>query len=66
MVDILEFPGISHNSDYHIGGVGVDQESGLLSIVVDAADAFITGGADVLAQIGLCNGTPSPKLFSTN
>ena len=47
MVDVLEFPGISHNDDYHIGGVGVDQATGLLSIVVDAAEAFITGGADV-------------------
>lgn len=47
IVDILYFPGISLNSDYHIGGVGVDQASGLLSIVADAADAFDTSGANI-------------------
>ncbi|KAG4433132.1 hypothetical protein IFR05_011374 [Cadophora sp. M221] len=47
MVDIIEFPGITNNSEYHIGGVGVDKQTGLLSIVVDAAAAFQTTPPDV-------------------
>ncbi|KAL5314347.1 hypothetical protein ACEPPN_018773 [Leptodophora sp. 'Broadleaf-Isolate-01'] len=47
MVDILEFPGISHNPKYHIGGVGIDKRTGLLSIVVDDAAAFGTVPPDV-------------------
>ncbi|KAH7308348.1 hypothetical protein BKA65DRAFT_177388 [Rhexocercosporidium sp. MPI-PUGE-AT-0058] len=47
MVDIIEFPGISHNPEYHIGGVGIDKRTGLLSIVVDAAAAFQTTPPDV-------------------
>ncbi|KAF2461912.1 hypothetical protein BDY21DRAFT_295334 [Lineolata rhizophorae] len=47
MVDILEFDGITHNSALHLGGVGVDKRTGLVSIVVDAANPFNTGGSDV-------------------
>ncbi|KAF4627892.1 hypothetical protein G7Y89_g10258 [Cudoniella acicularis] len=47
IVDILEFPGTTRNPLFHIGGVGVDQQSGLVSIVVDASDAFDTGGQDI-------------------
>ncbi|KUJ07207.1 uncharacterized protein LY89DRAFT_789984 [Mollisia scopiformis] len=47
MIDVLEFPGISHNPECHIGGVGVDQASGLLSIVVDAGEAFTSSGANI-------------------
>ncbi|KAK0114895.1 hypothetical protein ONS96_013373 [Cadophora gregata f. sp. sojae] len=47
IVDIIEFPGISHNPEYHVGGVGIDKRTGLLSIVVDAAAAFSTTPPDV-------------------
>ncbi|KAH7403844.1 hypothetical protein BKA64DRAFT_777559 [Cadophora sp. MPI-SDFR-AT-0126] len=47
MVDIIEFPGISHNPEYHIGGLGIDKRTGLLSIVVDAAAAFQTTPPDL-------------------
>jgi len=47
MVDILQFPGISHNPNFHIGGVAVDERTGLLSIVVDAGDAFNSFGANI-------------------
>ncbi|KAF8853020.1 hypothetical protein BDZ45DRAFT_658506 [Acephala macrosclerotiorum] len=62
------FPGISHNSDYHIGGVGVDQASGLLSIVVDAADAFVTGGADISGTNWIMQWDPVSKsvLYKVN
>ncbi len=39
-MEILTFPNITHNHAMHIGGVGVDSRTGLLSIVADAADAF--------------------------
>ncbi|KAK3945458.1 hypothetical protein QBC46DRAFT_217526, partial [Diplogelasinospora grovesii] len=47
MVDMLTFPGITHNPSVHIGGVAVDPYSGLVTILVDAAAAFATGGADI-------------------
>ncbi|KAH6672129.1 hypothetical protein B0J14DRAFT_67706 [Halenospora varia] len=43
MLEVLEFPGISHDPQYHIGGVGVDKKSGLVSIVVDYGAAFTAG-----------------------
>ncbi|KAG9230495.1 hypothetical protein BJ875DRAFT_507265 [Amylocarpus encephaloides] len=47
VVDILEFPGITRNPEFHIGGVDVNQDTGLVSIVVDAGAAFNTGGVDI-------------------
>lgn len=47
MINILQFPGISHNPEFHIGGVVVDERTGLLSIVVDAGDAFNSFGANI-------------------
>lgn len=47
MVDILEFPGITNSISEHIGGVGWDQHSGLVSILVDAAAPWSTNGQDI-------------------
>ncbi|KZL87142.1 tri14-like protein [Colletotrichum incanum] len=47
VVDILMFSGITHNPSLHIGGVQVDPHTKLVSIVVDAAAPFNTGGQDV-------------------
>ncbi|GKT41423.1 core trichothecene cluster (CTC) protein 14 [Colletotrichum spaethianum] len=44
IVDILMFSGITHNPSLHIGGVQVDPHTKLVSIVVDAAAPFNTGG----------------------
>lgn len=60
-IDILEFPGITLNPDNHIGGVGFDPYTGLLSIVVDAAAAFITAGADVSGDNLLIKYDPDRK-----
>jgi hypothetical protein len=39
-LEAIEFPGITHNTAEHIGGVGWDKYSGLVSVLVDAAAAF--------------------------
>lgn len=45
--EIHEFPQISHNSEYHLGGVAANPYTNLISIVVDAGAAFNTGGKDI-------------------
>ncbi|KAB5523159.1 hypothetical protein GE09DRAFT_1178568 [Coniochaeta sp. 2T2.1] len=47
MIDILEFPGITNSIPEHIGGVGWDQHTGLVSILVDAATPWATNGEDI-------------------
>ncbi len=68
MVDIIEFPGISHNPEFHIGGVGIDKRTGLLSIVVDAAAAFSTSPPDVAGTnlILLWDPTSKELLYKVN
>lgn len=43
----IEFPNITHNPEFHIGGVQYDHRTNLLSIVVDAGAAFNTNGQDI-------------------
>lgn len=44
---VIEFEGITHNPEFHIGGVASNPRTSLLSIVVDAGAAFNTGGQDI-------------------
>ncbi|KAF2655096.1 hypothetical protein K491DRAFT_693245 [Lophiostoma macrostomum CBS 122681] len=44
---IVEFPNITHNPVYHLGGVAANPRTDLISIVVDAGAAFNTGGQDI-------------------
>ena len=46
ILDTLEFPGITNTGTLHIGGVARDPYTGLVSILVDAAAAWATNGAD--------------------
>ncbi|KAF2271478.1 uncharacterized protein EI97DRAFT_266798 [Westerdykella ornata] len=43
----VEFDGISHNPAFHMGAVGVDRRTGLVSIIADAANAFPSEGNDI-------------------
>ena len=43
----MEFPRITHNPEFHIGGVAANPKTNLINVVVDAAAAFATGGKDV-------------------
>ncbi|KAF2188615.1 hypothetical protein K469DRAFT_737413 [Zopfia rhizophila CBS 207.26] len=45
--EIIEFPGISHNSSFHLGGVGVDQATGHITFIADAGNTFNTMGEDI-------------------
>jgi hypothetical protein len=47
VLDILTFPGITRNPANHLGGVAVNPTNGHLTILVDAAAAFNTFGADI-------------------
>jgi hypothetical protein len=47
ILDVLTFPGVTHNPAQHIGGVAADPYSGLLTVVTDAGAAFETSGADI-------------------
>ncbi|KAF2192277.1 hypothetical protein K469DRAFT_653632 [Zopfia rhizophila CBS 207.26] len=46
-IEILEFPQITHNPEYHLGGVAANPHDNLISIVVDAGAAFNTNGRDI-------------------
>ncbi|KAF2475830.1 uncharacterized protein BDR25DRAFT_379390 [Lindgomyces ingoldianus] len=46
-LETIEFDGISHNPAFHLGGVGFDKRTGLLSMVADAAPTFGTLGQDI-------------------
>lgn len=61
MVDVLEFPGISHTTTYHIGGVGVDERTGLLSIVVDAWEPILSGGTNLSGDNFIMQWDPTTK-----
>lgn len=45
--EVIEFPQISHNPEFHLGGVAANPYTNLISIVVDAGAAFNTGGKDI-------------------
>ncbi|RMD39536.1 hypothetical protein DV735_g5603, partial [Chaetothyriales sp. CBS 134920] len=47
ITEILEFPGITRSASEHVGGVQWDEYTGLVSILVDSAAPWATGGADV-------------------
>jgi hypothetical protein len=47
MVDIIEYPGITRSANEHIGGVAWDKYTGLITILVDSAAPWATGGQDV-------------------
>lgn len=61
IVDILTFPNISHYPKYQIGGIGADKNSGLLSIVVDAGEAFNTAEQNISGTNYIMNGIPRAR-----
>ena len=47
MLDIIEFPGLSHTGTYHVGGTSIDERTGLLSILADAWEPIVSGGTNL-------------------
>ncbi|KAF2113455.1 hypothetical protein BDV96DRAFT_662499 [Lophiotrema nucula] len=45
--EIVEFANISHNPLFHLGAVGVDRKSELLSLIADYANSFPSEGTDI-------------------
>jgi len=45
-LDIINFPGITEVYDEHASGIEWDRRTGLISLVIDAQPAFLTGGAN--------------------
>jgi hypothetical protein len=67
-LDIISFPGISEVFDSHGSGVHWDERTNLLSVVIDAQPAFLTGGANVSGDYWLIKYDPIAKreLWRTN
>lgn len=61
ILDIIMFDGITHNPALHIGGVEVDPQSRLVSVVVDAAAPFNTGGRDISGDNFIIKYDPAKK-----
>ncbi|TVY64337.1 Core trichothecene cluster (CTC) protein [Lachnellula suecica] len=61
VLNILSFPGISHTTTYHVSGVGVDQRTGLVSIVVDSWAAIVSGGSNLTGDNFLLQLDPATR-----
>ena len=46
-LEVVDFPGITHNPDFHLGGVGWDKYTGLASLIIGQGNAFNTNGANI-------------------
>ena len=66
MVDILEFEGITRSASLHIGGVQWDQYASLVSILVDSAPPWATGGQDVSGDNLIMKYNPKTKKILWN
>ncbi|KAH8898351.1 hypothetical protein GQ53DRAFT_837274 [Thozetella sp. PMI_491] len=62
-LDVIEFPGITHNLDFHIGGVGWDKYTGLASVIVGQGNAFGTSGANISGDNFIKKFDPRTKKF---
>ena len=60
-LEVVEFPGITHNREFHIGGVAINPNTNLLSVVVDAGAAFDTWGQDISGTNYIMQWNPSTR-----
>ncbi|KAK3382598.1 hypothetical protein B0T24DRAFT_645276 [Lasiosphaeria ovina] len=60
-VDIIKFPGFTRNPKNHIGGVGWDQNTGLVSILISSAIPWETWGSDVSGEYLVVKYNPLTK-----
>ncbi|KAK5653081.1 hypothetical protein OQA88_9368 [Cercophora sp. LCS_1] len=60
-VETVEFPGITGRPDVHASGLTWDKRTGLLSIVMNSPNPFITGGQDVSGDNFLIKYDPSSR-----
>src|SRR6478735_2792311 len=58
-VELIEFPGLTGRADLHASGLTWDQRTGLLSIIMNSPNPFITGGQDVSGDNFLIKYDPS-------
>lgn len=68
VTDIITFSGITHAPGQHASGIDYSKASGLLSIVIDSQNPFLTEGADVSGDNWLIKYDPMRKreLWRTN
>ncbi len=62
-LEVIEFPGITRNPDFHIGGVGWDKYTGLASVIVGQGNAFNTNGANITGDNFIKKFDPSSRTF---
>jgi hypothetical protein len=67
-IDVVEFEGITHDPQWHIGGVQTNPRTNLLSILVNYWPTLLTGGKDVSGTnfIMLYNPTTRELLYKHN
>ncbi|KXX75844.1 hypothetical protein MMYC01_206629 [Madurella mycetomatis] len=61
VTSVLAFPTISHTGSVHIGGVGWDHRTGLVSILANSARPWETAGADVSGERELIKWDPAGR-----
>lgn len=61
MIDVIEFPGLSHTGTYHVGGTSVDEKTGLLSILADAWEPVLSGGTNLTGDSFFLQWDPATK-----
>jgi hypothetical protein len=62
-LEVITFPGITNNGVQHVGGVGWDKYTGLVSVLINAGAAFNTAGADVSGDNIIKKYNPFTKQF---
>ncbi|KAB5572153.1 hypothetical protein GE09DRAFT_1216757 [Coniochaeta sp. 2T2.1] len=62
-LEVIEFPGLTRNPAQHVGGVGWDAHSGLVSVLINAGAAFTTTPPDVSGTNIIKKFDPRTKTF---
>ncbi|KAH9211999.1 hypothetical protein DL95DRAFT_509930 [Leptodontidium sp. 2 PMI_412] len=61
VVDIIEFPGITHNLSLTLGGVAIDPYTRMLSVPVDSVNSYDTSGANTSGDTFLIKYNPDTR-----
>ncbi|CAG8956274.1 hypothetical protein HYFRA_00003654 [Hymenoscyphus fraxineus] len=47
IVEVIEFPRLSHRGTYHLSGINVDKRTGFISLVINYFNTILSGGKDL-------------------
>ncbi|KAK0621889.1 hypothetical protein B0T17DRAFT_618275 [Bombardia bombarda] len=60
---VINFPGVTLNPDFHVGGVAWDPYTGLASVIVGQGNAFNTDGANITGDNFIEKFDPRTQMF---